>query len=62
MSTAADPQEREIEVLDRIVTFRGLHVLDVTRTPSRDWALCEAGVVLPLESVQRRYVVVVQRR
>ena len=29
MSRIADPQEREVEVLDRLVTFRGMDVLDV---------------------------------
>ncbi len=29
MGRIADPQEREVEVLDRLVTFRGMDVLDV---------------------------------
>ena len=29
MGRIADPQEREIEVLNRLVTFRGMDVLDV---------------------------------
>ena len=29
MARIADPQEREVEVLSRLVTFRGMDVLDV---------------------------------